>query len=371
MSDRAMHSKLLPPNQLPLEAALVHAADLPLTPERVATLWDAATCPLGLLPWLAWVLSVDEWDESWPEARKRQAVLQSVQLHRKKGTPWAVLRALDVHGYPGCELIEYADFHRQWQEAAGLYMDGSWDMDGRFMAANLLDSTATMRRAVLNHWAQYAIRVNAAQEVWTRDAQRAIAQVARRYAPARAHLVALLALLRWGHRMPSGMRGRTHLRVSFAGCTRLTSSRMRPMDGCWLMDADKHTPAMDGAWVMNGARPMVTTYNGQTMDGGHIQLWQRLRLRLGFHAGSVRSTAQTMAPGLAVMDGRLRMNTHTLAGAWGMDQGQTMAEAQFQRLGLAHMDGTAAMGHVGAANAIWMHGTVTVRRAGQTTKEPL
>ena len=48
-----------------------------------------------------------------------------------------------------------------------------------------------------------------------------------------------------------------------------------------------------------------------------------------------------------------------------------MAEAQFQRLGLDRMNGTAAMGHVGNANAIWMHGTVTVRRGGQTTKEPL
>ena len=78
-----------------------------------------------------------------------------------------------------------------------------------------------------------------------------------------------------------------------------------------------------------------------------------------------------MASKDVVMDGRLRMNTHTLSGIWNMSRGQNMAEAQFQRLGLDRMNGTAAMGHVGNANAIWMHGTVTVRRGGQTTKEPL
>ncbi len=371
MSERIVHSPLLPQNQMPLEAALVNAAELPLNPERIAALWDAEVCPVALLPWLAWALSVDEWDDAWTEGRKRAAVLQAVQLHRKKGTPWAVLRALEVHGYPGCELIEYAEFHRAWQETAGLYMDGTWGMDGRFMAPNIIDGSAAMRRAVLNHWAQYAIRVNAAEEIWNRDAQRGIAQVAKRYAPARAHLVALVGLLRWGHRMKSGMRGQTRLRVSFSGCTRLTSSRMRHMDGCWIMDADKHVPVMDATWAMDGSRAMQNTYVGLYMDGGSIQLKQRLRMRLGFHAGSSRSSVRAMASKDVVMDGCLRMNTHTLSGTWSMGHGQNMAEAQFQRLGLDRMNGTAAMGHVGNANAIWMHGTVTVRRGGQTTKEPL
>lgn len=105
MSELPRSAQLLPANATALERALSDAAALQHKPEVIASLWDAQRCPVALLPWLAWALSVDEWDESWPAARKRQAVQQSVQLHRKKGTPWAVLRALEVRGYPGCELI--------------------------------------------------------------------------------------------------------------------------------------------------------------------------------------------------------------------------------------------------------------------------
>jgi phage tail P2-like protein len=83
---------LLPPNATPLERALesatarIGAVDV----TTASTLWDPATCPLALLPWLAWSLSVDQWDPAWPEATKRQAVADSIALHRIKGTRAAV-----------------------------------------------------------------------------------------------------------------------------------------------------------------------------------------------------------------------------------------------------------------------------------------
>lgn len=107
VSESNLATLLLPPSSTPLERALVQAITSPVhTPELVATLWDAQACPLALLPWLAWALSVDEWDESWPEARKREAVQISVQLHRKKGTPWAVRRALLGAGLEQVRLAE-------------------------------------------------------------------------------------------------------------------------------------------------------------------------------------------------------------------------------------------------------------------------
>lgn len=78
---------LLPPNATPLERALeagvsrISDIDTPidtlLDPARIAAQW---------LPWLAWSLSVDAWDSAWPEATKRQAVAESIALHRMKGT---------------------------------------------------------------------------------------------------------------------------------------------------------------------------------------------------------------------------------------------------------------------------------------------
>ena len=370
MSDLPRSARLLPANATALERALSDAAGMQHNPEVLATLWDAATCPVQLLPWLAWALSVDEWDEAWPEARKRQAVLQSVQLHRKKGTPWAVLRALEVRGYPGCELIEFKGYQDQWREAGGLFMDGSFAMDGRFMAAHLSAAGSVMRGAVINHWAQYAIRVNAAEEYWSRTAQRAIMQTARRYAPVRSHLVALIGFMRWGHFMSLCMRpARQRLRVTFKGCTRLTSVRMPTMDGCWLMDADKHTPDMSGAWAMDGSYCMAAFYRGQTMEGGQLGIKTRLRVRLRMSMGGQTQHIHRMDAAPVLMDGRLRMDRHTMTG-WPM-AGSDMAAAQMDRLGLRLMNGLFDMGATRTHTAISMRATATLRSKGQVFQEVL
>ena len=83
---------LLPPNAAPLERELergtARAGAIPL--DDVAALWDPAACPLDVLPWLAWALSVDTWDAAWPESTKREAVAGSIALHRRKGTRLSV-----------------------------------------------------------------------------------------------------------------------------------------------------------------------------------------------------------------------------------------------------------------------------------------
>ena len=106
MSER-IHTPLLPPNQTRLEARLAHAAAMAHTPEVLAQLWDAQRCPVELLPWLAWALSVDEWDGDWTEAQQRAAVRESISLHRKKGTPWAVKRAIANAGIDRVSLVEH------------------------------------------------------------------------------------------------------------------------------------------------------------------------------------------------------------------------------------------------------------------------
>lgn len=96
MSD-AWTDPLLPPAQTQLEAAL--GRSMPpegLTPEVIATLWNPATCPAPLLPWLAWALSVDEWDAEWSEEVQRAVCAASFTIHRRKGTVGAVRRVLQA-----------------------------------------------------------------------------------------------------------------------------------------------------------------------------------------------------------------------------------------------------------------------------------
>ena len=88
-------TSLLPPNATPFERALEAVTarigdisapiDTLLDPQRISGEW---------LPWLAWALSVDMWDSAWPDAVKRDAVAQSIALHRIKGTRQSVAAVL-------------------------------------------------------------------------------------------------------------------------------------------------------------------------------------------------------------------------------------------------------------------------------------
>lgn len=111
-------NRLLPPNASPLElnldSLIAAATDLPI---QIRQLWDPWSCPAVLLPWLAWAVSVDEWQDAWPEQTKRRAIAASFEVHRYKGTPYAVQRALDSLGI-STEVIE-------WWEPSGSGQPGT------------------------------------------------------------------------------------------------------------------------------------------------------------------------------------------------------------------------------------------------------
>ncbi|MBX9612430.1 MAG: phage tail protein I [Burkholderiales bacterium] len=106
---------LLPPNATAVEAGLdrTMAMRISALPHTVPTLWHADTCPAPLLPYLAWALSVDEWDSDWSAGRKRAVILESRGIHRQKGTPAAIRRSLAALGQPDAQIIERADHVRR------------------------------------------------------------------------------------------------------------------------------------------------------------------------------------------------------------------------------------------------------------------
>ena len=101
--------RLLPVGSSLLElAAADAAADIAGVPVNLSTLWNPQTCPTELLPWLAWALSVDRWDEKWPEATKRSVIQSSFFVHQHKGTIGALRRVVEPLGF----LIEIKEW---WQ----------------------------------------------------------------------------------------------------------------------------------------------------------------------------------------------------------------------------------------------------------------
>ena len=91
-----MIKSLLPPSSSPLERALeqVYASRLASIERDIKNLWSPVRCRLDLLPYLAWALSVDYWNDAWPESVKRSVVASSINVHRHKGTLFAVEAAL-------------------------------------------------------------------------------------------------------------------------------------------------------------------------------------------------------------------------------------------------------------------------------------
>lgn len=90
---------LLPPNATPQERALeASAARISDVPTPLRELYKPDTCPVELLPWLAWHLSIDSWKSSWPEEVRRARIKSAMSIHRKKGTANAVREVVAAFG---------------------------------------------------------------------------------------------------------------------------------------------------------------------------------------------------------------------------------------------------------------------------------
>lgn len=84
-------ASLLPANatsqERAVEAAIAGLANLSIPTRAV---WSAADCPAELLPWLAWGLSIDDWDADWSDQLKRSRIAAAIPIQRRKGTAKSV-----------------------------------------------------------------------------------------------------------------------------------------------------------------------------------------------------------------------------------------------------------------------------------------
>ena len=105
---------LLPPNATPLERAVAMLAEetiagLPVPLNRLWSPWDCTELELAIL---AWSLSIDDWDASWPIAIRRARVAAAIDVQRTKGS----LRSLNtvVNAFGGSLKL------REWPETGGV-----------------------------------------------------------------------------------------------------------------------------------------------------------------------------------------------------------------------------------------------------------
>ena len=142
-----MTNSLLPPNATRFERALEAGAARIVDVEAPADIDDPLQCPVELLPWLAWGLSVDIWDADWSEADKRAAVAGSIALHRRKGTPLSVKTVLGRFD----QLAQLTE----WHEARPSRTPHTFDI---VMPMVLADGTAPGGRRATAAFAEAIIR---------------------------------------------------------------------------------------------------------------------------------------------------------------------------------------------------------------------
>lgn len=122
--------------------------------------------PLTTLPFLAeqFSLTGDGWELAESETQKRDLLKRAIELHRYKGTPWAVREIIRLYGFGEVEIIENLF---DW------CLDGSAKLDGTHFLGDEQE------------WARYLIVFN---EPITNDQAISLRKAILSYAPKRSYL---------------------------------------------------------------------------------------------------------------------------------------------------------------------------------------
>jgi phage tail P2-like protein len=158
MADRLAPDVLaLDPRFGPLAEATARIEQLPLD-WLLTYLID--TVPSEWLPELGrqfHIMPLEGWQFAQTDAERRRLIRESIKLHRKKGTPWAVKRALSMIGVEA-DLIERRDVRAAYIAHNPLLLDGSWRLDGNGHALKPVDILSGL--PYIEHWATFLVRIN-------------------------------------------------------------------------------------------------------------------------------------------------------------------------------------------------------------------
>lgn len=90
---------LLPSNRTAFETAADRtSARIDDTPVDLPKLVRPYEIPASHLPWLAWALSVDLWEATWPEEKQRLLTARALAMHARKGTAASIAEHIRITG---------------------------------------------------------------------------------------------------------------------------------------------------------------------------------------------------------------------------------------------------------------------------------
>ena len=152
-------NSLLPPNASELERKITQVGKAAFDLPSIRVTKDIDDVPSQFLPFIAWQKSVDYWDENWQEALKRKVIKESRDLHRLKGTPAAIKKALEPFGYE-VTLIE-------WFKAEPNLVPGTFNLELNVIGKSLnaetyseINRLVSESKAASRHLANLTVTIN-------------------------------------------------------------------------------------------------------------------------------------------------------------------------------------------------------------------
>jgi|YNPMSStandDraft_2_1061718.scaffolds.fasta_scaffold01707_3 phage tail P2-like protein len=232
------------------------------------------TVPAAFLPELGrqfHISPMEGWQFVSTDADRRRLIREAIALHRRKGTPWALRRALAQIGVEA-EIIEPADQRRIYTAFNPLLVNGSWRLDGTHTLRPIERLAAVPQ---LQHWASFFVRINLATAASADLAL--LRQVVREWAPVSRHPILLewLALIAQQHTLADH-----HLRLDKRLCVPYAWPGEQ-LHGCpkraWRLGRDGDAvrlPAAFGSFRVGERRGAVA---GRLLAARRAQGWQAVR----------------------------------------------------------------------------------------------
>ena len=116
--------------------------------------FDPHSCVPAMLPHLAKAYNMPYWDMHWRENIKRALVAEARELHKHAGTPWCLMRILEIMGLSTQEkpaiIIEYGD---RDQYRVQLRRDGTH----RYDSSNRHNGNEYIYAFGFGHWSEFAV----------------------------------------------------------------------------------------------------------------------------------------------------------------------------------------------------------------------
>lgn len=102
------------------------------------------------------VLGHEGWNAAATDGARRELIKSSIEMHRRKGTPWALKKSLQPLGF-NIEVIDRYAQRQAYAAIGGLRINGSFKLNGSRKIKPLDIYTGLPQ---IQHWAEFIVRAN-------------------------------------------------------------------------------------------------------------------------------------------------------------------------------------------------------------------